>query len=178
MNLNKIIELMIFAGKLKQIKRKGWVDSGVIDSESVSDHCYRVSLLAMVISDIKKLDTKKVLKMALIHDLAESILGDLMPTEKQDNYFENERVAMNEILSYLPKNLEKEYYELWNELKQKESPEAKLVNAADKIEMVIQAYEYIEENTHLDELKRFQKTIIPEDYKIFLEAIKKKFKET
>jgi putative hydrolase of HD superfamily len=69
--------LMKHSGKLKELKRTGWVESGILEPESVADHSYRTTLLAMILSDQKGLDTLKTVKMALLHDLVESVTGDL-----------------------------------------------------------------------------------------------------
>ena len=48
------------AANLKNIPRKGWIDKlGINSPESVADHCYSTTLMAMVISDLQNLDTKK-----------------------------------------------------------------------------------------------------------------------
>jgi putative hydrolases of HD superfamily len=64
--------LMLNAGKLKELKRTGWVESEVSDPESVADHSYRVALLTMVLSDKEGLDTLKAVRISLLHDLVVS----------------------------------------------------------------------------------------------------------
>jgi len=83
--------------------------------------------------------------MALIHDLAESIVGDITP---HDNVFKNEKYklekeAMNEILSHLPLTfLRIELLSLWEEYNQDESEEARFVKDIDKFEFAFQAFKY------------------------------------
>jgi putative hydrolase of HD superfamily len=68
--------------KLKTVPRQGWINKlGIKDPESVADHCYSMAVMAMVFSDLKKLDTEKIIKMTLLHDLAEAITGDLTPDD-------------------------------------------------------------------------------------------------
>src|SRR5688572_1987599 len=67
------------AGKLKRVRRKGWVDRGVPDAESVADHSYRLALLAWAVARQRGLDADRALKMALFHDLAEAEVGDETP---------------------------------------------------------------------------------------------------
>ena len=144
-------DLMRSAGKLKELKRTGWVESGVPEPESVADHSYRVALLTMTLSDRKGLDTLKAVRMALLHDLAESKVGDLTPRQKQDNHGNLETEALSEILTDLPEEMENLYLDTWNEYQKNETPEAKLVHNADKIEMLIQAKEYEEKGSKLDQ---------------------------
>src|SRR5262245_57028480 len=74
------------AGRLKATPRTGWIDRGVPvgEAESVADHSFRVALLAwlaahLAAADDPALDVDRVLALALIHDLAEALTGDLTP---------------------------------------------------------------------------------------------------
>ena len=143
--------LMLKAGKLKELKRTGWVESGVPDPESVADHSYRVALLAMVLSDKEGLDTLKAVRISLLHDLAESKIGDLTPRQKQGNNEELESDAMREVLFELPEEIRKLYLKTWEEYQANETPESKLVHNADKLEMLYQAKEYESKGSKLDQ---------------------------
>ncbi|KAA0001413.1 MAG: HD domain-containing protein [Thermoplasmata archaeon] len=77
--MHRILLLAIKAGKLKGIKRKGWLRIGIEKVESVACHSYRVAFLAMLIGDALNLNVEKMLKMALLHDLAEATTGDITP---------------------------------------------------------------------------------------------------
>ena len=75
----EIIEFIRLIGKLKKIKRSGWLTwkrLAVENPESVADHVFRSAILGMIISDIKKLDMEKVVRMILLHEIAEPIIGD------------------------------------------------------------------------------------------------------
>jgi putative hydrolase of HD superfamily len=152
-----LFEFFYLASELKKIPRKGWQEKiGIIHPESVADHSYITSLLAMVLSDKMTLDTAKVLKMALLHDLAESIIGDFMPSEiskKNKKIIESE--AMTEILSKLPENLSKEYESIWQEFLQSKSKESILLHEVDKLEMAIQAAKYSTEGYPIENLRAF-----------------------
>ena len=67
---------------LKNISRQGWIDKLSIEHpESVADHSYSMAIMAMIISDLENYDSEKILKMVLLHDLAESKIGDLTPDQ-------------------------------------------------------------------------------------------------
>jgi len=174
-NYEQLLDFLILAGKLKHIQRTGWIETGIINPESVSDHTYRVSLLAMILSDLNNLDTGKVLKMSLIHDLPESILGDLTPNQKKDDYQMLESQAMEKILNLLPQDLDNEYSELWYEFQEMASEEAELVFAADKIEMILQAYEYSEKEIEPNRIERFLNTRVPDEYSELKNVISQRF---
>ncbi|CAM9920724.1 unnamed protein product [Ectocarpus sp. 12 AP-2014] len=69
---------MRVVGKLKELKRTGWVHRGVAKPESVSDHMYRMAMCSFLITD-PTLDRSRVMKLAMVHDLAEALAGDIAP---------------------------------------------------------------------------------------------------
>jgi putative hydrolase of HD superfamily len=87
----------------------------------------------------KKLNREKILSMALIHDLAETVTGDTKTWDDKArvNKEEKERMAINQLFSKLPKKSEKYYLELWEECEKQESLEAKIVKSIDRMDPVI-----------------------------------------
>lgn len=139
-NLFRFAQLLM---NLKQVKRKGWVMRAVQNAESVADHTFCVSLLTLVLSrhHPESLDREKCIAMALIHDLAESIIGDITPhdgvsiEEKQ----RQEHQAMQEIADLIDND---EVLLLWQEYEAARTPEARFVKSLDKLETLIQAFAY------------------------------------
>ncbi len=129
--------------KLKSLRRTGWVRKGVSDPESVAAHSYGVALLSMVIASREGLDAGKALKMALLHDLPEAVSGDLTPRDKE---YKRKRAieekSMEAIVSSLPQGLRSEIVALHKEFEDCRTPEAKAVETADKLDMVLTASEY------------------------------------
>ena len=154
-----LLDFLSSAGKLKTIPRTGWIDSGVKDPESVADHSYRTAVAAMVLSDSLGLDSLKVLRMALLHDLAEAETGDITPMQKQDNHAMLENQTMKEILGVLPESLRDQYWGTWQEYQANETPESILAHDADKIEMLLQASEYKQTDPNA-ELNRFYHAMV------------------
>lgn len=72
------IDFLSVAQNLKLNKRMGWVRCGISEPESVADHQYRMSLFALT-ATCTNLDTNKLMRLSLVHDLAESIVGDITP---------------------------------------------------------------------------------------------------
>lgn len=125
------------------MNRQGWVDAGISGAESVADHSFGVGMMAMLLSDEIGLDTLRVLQMALLHDVAESITGDIIPgtiTATQKKRQEHE--AMCILLELLPITLRDRYAAVWREYTKHESPEAILVRDADRLDMALQAARY------------------------------------
>lgn len=133
-------EFFYIVSELKKTQRKGWKEKvGIQNPESVADHSYGVAMMAMVFADIGNLNTEKVLAMALLHDLAESITGDFTPDEiSKENKRTIEDQTMTDILSKLPSNLEDKYGSLWKEYLMGESKESILLHEVDKLEMAMQ----------------------------------------
>jgi putative hydrolase of HD superfamily len=130
--------------QLKSVRRAGWVSKAQVkDAESVADHTFSMAAMAMLLSDLLGFDTERVIKMALIHDLAESIVGDYMPgdvTARQK--LAKEKKAMKHILSNLPKEIREEYENIWLEYLDNRTGIARFVHRIDKLEMALQADRY------------------------------------
>jgi len=145
---------------LKTIQRKGWKDKlGLKNVESVADHSYSMAIMSMVLSDLLALDTNKILKMALLHDLAESKVGDFIPDEiskKRKNKIEND--AMKKILKKLPLNLEQEYNEIWNEYQDNKTEESLFLHDIDRLEMAFQAINYSKNSNSKENIQSFIET--------------------
>ena len=173
MNPDILLDFLIVVGKLKTIPRTGWVQSGVDEPESVADHSYRTALAAMVLSDSLGLDTGKVMRMALLHDLAEAETGDVTPMMKQSNHLEIENKAMRLILAGLDAPLRTLYWDTWLEYQGKETQESILVHDADKIDMILQAYEYMSKPPNT-KLARFWHAKVSPDNKKIVEKIRER----
>ena len=100
---------------LKNIPRTGWkMKLNLQDSESVAEHSYMMSVMAMVMADLKNLNTEKILKMTILHDWAESKIGDFMPDEITiEKKTELEEYAMTELLEELPPTIKDNYFDIW-----------------------------------------------------------------
>lgn len=152
-----LFDFFYLVSELKKIPRSGWKNKiGIKHPESVADHSYGTAIMAMVLSDSHKLDTEKILKMALLHDLAESITGDFMPEEiSKETKKLAEDDAMKEILSKLPENIARQYTALWIEYTKSDTKESILLHEIDKLEMAIQAAKYSSEGFSNEKLGLF-----------------------
>lgn len=155
MNKKELTDIISAIQNLKKIKRRGWeIKLDMKHPESVADHSYSTAILSMVIGDYLELNTNRMVKMALIHDLAESIIGDYMPGENDSKEIE-ENNAMKVLLDTLPKKLKNEYNEIWKEYQRNETKESKTVHDIDKFEMGLQSVEYSKILPNNDNVKDF-----------------------
>ncbi|XP_030523652.1 5'-deoxynucleotidase HDDC2 isoform X2 [Rhodamnia argentea] len=139
------IDFLTLCHRLKTTKRAGWVRRDVKDPESVADHMYRMGLMALIASDIPGVDRNKCIKMAIVHDIAEAIVGDITPSDgiSKVEKSRREREALDHMCRLLGgESQAKEINELWMEYEANLSPEAKVVKDFDKVEMILQALEY------------------------------------
>lgn len=130
---------------LKLLPRTGWLQRGLTNVESIAEHTFGVATLAMFVGDqTPGIDRGRLLAIAMLHDLAEALIGDLPASAKRHIGVavkqEAERCALIEMLDGLPQAAE--YLELWTEYTEGRSPEARLVKALDRLEMLIQALAY------------------------------------
>ena len=152
-----ILDFFNTSVNLKKILRQGWIDKLSIDkSESVADHTFSMAVIGMVFSDLENHDTEKILKMILLHDLVESITGDMTPeqiSKEEKTTLENN--MMEKILRDLPPALQKQYNMLWDEYQSNNSNEAKIVHQIDRLEMALQAKIYSNEGHSKEKLHTF-----------------------
>ncbi|EAT36867.1 AAEL011081-PB [Aedes aegypti] len=136
----KFLELV---GNLKHTKRTGWVLRNVKDCETISGHMYRMGMMSFLLDGQQDLDRIHVMELALVHDLAESIVGDITPYcgISREEKLLKEFSAISEIAELLGPNKEK-LLELFNEYEEGKTPEAKFVKDLDRLDMVMQAFEY------------------------------------
>jgi putative hydrolase of HD superfamily len=130
---------------LKLLPRTGWLQRGLQNVESVAEHSFGVAALALVVGDqLPGVDRGRLLAIALVHDLAEALIGDLPASASRligkAAKHEAERKALLELFGALPQG--EGYLELWEEYCRGASAEARLVKALDRLEMLAQALAY------------------------------------
>lgn len=133
----ELLEFLAMAEKLKCNTRHCNTTSG--RRESVAEHCFRLALMAYMVSDeVPEIDTNKVIKMCLIHDLGEAITGDIPSFQKTDSDEAAEDSAVAGFVGRLPEYWRHQLGEMYREMNGLETPEAKLYKALDKLEALIQ----------------------------------------
>ena len=133
----ELLEFLAMAEKLKCNTRHSYTSSG--RHESVAEHSFRLALMAYMVSDeVPETDTDKVIKMCLVHDLGEAVTGDIPSFEKTDSDEAAEDSAVSGFVNQLPEYWKKQLGEMYSEMNELKTPEAKLYKALDKLEAVIQ----------------------------------------
>ena len=137
--------------RLKVEKREGWRRFGILRGESIADHMYRMSLITMLApaSLSSKLDIPRCTRMALVHDMAEGLVGDLTPVDGVPKPEKNRREA--ETMDWIANSLlgkvqggigGQDLKAAWQEYENSETLESQFVHDVDKIELILQMVEY------------------------------------
>ena len=152
-----ILDFFKIAANLKKISRQGWIDKLSLDNpESVADHTYSMAVIGMVISDLENYNSEKIIKMILLHDLAESKIGDFTPEQlNKEKKNELENNVFNKIIKNLPNLIKSQYLQIWKEYQENTSLESKLVHQIDKLEMALQAKIYKNDGHSQKKLESF-----------------------
>ena len=143
-----VINYYVICNKLKNVIRTGWKDWNVSKDrlESVAEHIYGTQMLALAMySEFNyDLDIKKVIYMLAIHELGETLIGDL--TQFQISKSEKEKLeheAVHKILNGLVNG--KEIEKLFLEFDSHNTKESLFDYECDKLECDIQSKIYDEE---------------------------------
>jgi putative hydrolase of HD superfamily len=156
-------------GKLQSLKRTGWILAQAKGPESVAQHTFQMTIMSWLLGEIKGLDTNRIVKIALVHDLCEVYAGDQTPydpilvadkeavrklvskaprvprAQRLEWLFqkrEKEWKAIVELTSSLPKMLQKEIIGLWLDCEDGLTKEGRFVAQVDKLVNLFQAIEY------------------------------------
>lgn len=143
-----VINYYVLCNKLKDIIRTGWNDWKVNRDriESVAEHIYGVQMLALAMKSEYQydIDIMKVLYMLAIHELGETIIGDL--TQFQISKEEKEKMEHDAVHNMLSSLIDGEQIEaLFLEFEFRETPEAMFAYQCDKLECDIQSKLYDQE---------------------------------
>jgi putative hydrolase of HD superfamily len=146
--VEKMLSTLIELQRLKRLERTGWTLRGLPNgTESVASHSFGVCVTAMMLADEVKarglqVDCERVLRMALLHDWAETRVGDMPKTAT--GYFGTDVRKRAETLAFadIVKGAggESEYKNVYQDYEERGSLEAQLVKAADIIDLLVQAY--------------------------------------
>ncbi|HEY6899665.1 MAG TPA: HD domain-containing protein [Puia sp.] len=142
--VTSILQVLQLAERLKFELRHSYLSSG--RQESVAEHTWRMSLMAVLIEPLlkTKIDIARTLKMIIVHDLVEAEARDVSALDVLRNPAlrvekeARERRAIENIRETLKETNGQEIYDLFQEFEAKETYEAKVANALDKLEVQLQ----------------------------------------
>lgn len=139
------------------IPRSGWISHGVSlqDVESVADHSFSTTVLAMLLADLevangRTVNIERVLRLASVHDLPETLTFDISKTyleylggRGQSIKSELEQAAWRHLIKGIEKGeIRRRYVQLQLEFDAEETIESRIVHAADRLDILLQIVEY------------------------------------
>ena len=152
-----MMEIFFEYAQLKNLYRQGWLKRGVseLDCENVADHSFGFALLGYTIAEEYRpdLDSAKVMKLGLFHEIGEIYEGDFTPTDNvtADEKTQKEYQGVQQVFSRLPNS--QKYISIWEDFEFQKSPESRFVKQIDRLEMALQANLY--ERMNYDGLDEF-----------------------
>ncbi|MCK9330096.1 MAG: HD domain-containing protein [Candidatus Cloacimonetes bacterium] len=161
LNTNNLFSFYLILSELKSLFRQGWLQAKISKDicETVAEHSFSMTMLAIyLLNEFPELDNQKVIKMCLIHDLAEAIIGDITPndTTNQKDKFSLEKQAISKIFTHFHNG---DYWiELWNEFESRQSNESIFVKDIDKLDMLLQSLIY--EKISTEDLSVFKQSAL------------------
>ena len=152
-----ILQFLLDVTRMKAIPRSGWISHGVSlqDVESVADHTFSTCVLSSVLADLEgkrgvRVNVEQVLRIAVLHDMSESLTFDISKAyleylgkrgEKMKD--EIERSAWRHLVKRMrDPRLTREYAHLYAEYAANKTVEAKIVHAADALDILLQVIDY------------------------------------
>lgn len=154
---NDLISFYYQFNHLKNIYRQGWIKNllgkeYIYEIESIADHSWSVSMLAISIINKYKLnyDITKCMELAIIHELGEIYAGDFTPSDNvtKEKKHALEKNALEKLLNSI--SFENQFFELWEEYEKQETEESKFIKQLDKLECIMQASCYGLDISYMD----------------------------
>ena len=137
MEARTLLDALMIAERLKDTTRHCYTSKG--RHESVAEHSWMMTLIAFFLRDeFPEADMDKVIRMCIIHVLGECFTGDIPTFEKTAANEVTEEQLLNSWVNSLPENYAKEMRELYEEMAERKTPEAKIYKAIDGLEALIQ----------------------------------------
>lgn len=170
--MTRNLEFLFEISSLRNVRRS-WIQQFGITVANLSEHTFRVVWIALMIAiEEKNSNIDRIVKMALIHDIAESRTGDATPVQKK--YVKmNEEEALSDMLEDL--GFKEEFMELFEEYHERKTIESKIVKDADNLDVDIELAELVEQGHKLaiEIQDRRRREMDP----YFTESARKLFKE-
>lgn len=140
-DVQRILSFLALSERLKCELRHSWLSNG--RQESVAEHSWQMALMALLVHRhlARPVDIEKTLKMVLVHDLVEAVVGDVPffdTGERKRQKVRREQEAIGTIRAALDAATGQEVHDLWQEYEAKDTAEARFATALDHLEVQVQ----------------------------------------
>lgn len=166
--MKKTLDFILESTRLKKMPRTGWVLRKVKDPETIAEHVFILALAAWALGSGRRLNLSKILKMSLAQEIGEVYAGDTTPyshligkkldlkrwprfsfQDKEKRFkadYQTEKQALLRLVSGLAPRLRREMISLWDEFKQRKSPEGIFVSQVYWFVTYLQALQYFHQD--------------------------------
>jgi putative hydrolase of HD superfamily len=141
------------------------VERGIIAPESVVAHTCGTALLALFLApEQDDVDADRAVKLALIHDIHESVSGDIakkddMSDDEIADKQAQEHSGYEQLMELMPDRFNRdEVQALWQTYEERDGRTARFVKDLDLLDMVMQAYIYVKQERYGDAEQFHQET--------------------
>ena len=137
MEPRKLLDILVTTERLKNVTRHCYTSNG--RHESVAEHSWMSAMMALLLRDeFPQANMDKVIKMCLIHDMGEAFTGDIPAFDKDAGNEQREARLLDAWVTSLPEPYCTDFRELYAEMAQLQTLEARIYKAIDNLEAVIQ----------------------------------------
>lgn len=139
-DVSHVVEFLKVLDKLKSVQRRVYTSEG--RHENTAEHTFHLAMMVWVFADFleRKVDVSRALQLALVHDIVEIHAGDTFFFDDAGHKDKREREerAIEKLTEKLPPKLGSMIKTAWEEFENSKTPEAKYVQAMDKLHPFIQ----------------------------------------
>ena len=137
MNTRELLNALTIAEKLKDTTRHCYTSKG--RHESVAEHSWMMTMMAFFMkNEFPEVNMNKVIEMCIIHDLGECFTGDIPTFMKTRNLEHEEQKLLSNWVNSLPEKTKQEMIDLYTEMEERKTLEARIYKAIDSLEALIQ----------------------------------------
>ncbi len=142
--LERQLDFICELDRLKNVRRQTWL-MDASRKENSAEHSWHIATMAMVLGEYaagEGVNVGRVLRMLLVHDIVEIDAGDTFCYDEvaARGQHARERAAACRLFGLLPADIGDRFTALWEEFEARQTPEARLANALDRLQPVLNNY--------------------------------------
>ena len=141
------LELFRDINEIKHKEREGWKKHGVeAPRDTIASHSYGAAIIGWIVAEKHGMDSDRMVKMLLVHDLIMAHIPDVKPEDKgYESKKSMEMEKADELIQRMPGEIREEFRELFEELQAEETEFSQVANESDKIDTILQSLLYSEQ---------------------------------